>query len=50
MVCGLGDAKIAGATWEGKTVKARVNAPYLVLKFPQKLPALSETKVQLRYT
>lgn len=50
MVCGIGDVKVHGATWEGQAVKARVNAPYLVLKFPKKLSAFTETKVQLRYS
>ena len=50
MVCGIGDVKIHGASWEGQAVKARVNAPYLVLKFPEKLSAFTETRVQLRYS
>jgi hypothetical protein len=50
MVCGIGDVKVHGASWKGKAVKARVNAPFLVLKFPEKLSAFTETKVQVRYS
>ena len=50
MTCGLGDVRVHGATWNGRKVKARCNAPYLVLTFPEKLGAFTETKVTIRYS
>lgn len=51
MVCLIGDAKLHSATWKRSVpIKARVNAPYLVLAFPQKLEAFIETQVSLKYT
>ena len=51
MVCLIGDAKVHSAIWKrSKPIKARVNPPYLVLTFPQKLDSLIETQVTLKYT
>lgn len=49
MVCLIGNARVHAATSDGAAVKARVNAPFLVLRFPKKLGAFVETRVQLRY-
>lgn len=50
MACGMGDVDVRSATWEGQPVKARSNAPYLVLRFPRRLEAAVQARVHLKYT
>lgn len=46
----LGDVKVQSVHWGDKAVKARVNAPYLVLSFPRHLPKDVEQRIVLRYS
>ncbi len=51
MVCLIGNVKVHSAIWKRSApIKARVNAPYLVLDFPSKLDSFVETMVSLKYT
>jgi hypothetical protein len=51
MVCLIGSAKVHSAIWKRSTpIKVRVNDPYLVLTFPQRLDTFVETQVTLKYT
>ena len=45
----IGEVKIQSVSWGDKQVKARVNAPYLVLSFPRQLPKDKEQRITLRY-
>src|SRR5690348_3516012 len=51
MVCLIGQVSlVSDAMWKDRKVKARVNAPYLVLSFPRRLDVGKPVQITLRYT
>jgi hypothetical protein len=50
MVCLIGNVGVQTATWNGRPIRAEVNDPYLVLRFPKPLDPFVETSCQIRYT
>lgn len=51
MVCLIGDVKLHSVIWKrSQPIKARVNPPYLIMTFPQRLETQVETLVTVKYT
>jgi hypothetical protein len=50
MTCLIGDVNVHSVHWSDRQIKARTNAPFIVLSFPKQLPKGKEQRITLRYT